>query len=77
MKNQLEVNVAPSSTTGHFVKGAKEVIALDELMETFYVKGESQLVTKNHTTLELENQCLITCQQIYNPYLKMFEKSKD
>jgi hypothetical protein len=43
------VNVAPSSTEGHFVKGAKQVINLDNVNETFLVEGRAVLETKNHT----------------------------
>jgi len=51
MNTETKINVAPSSTEGHFVKGAKQVVALDTINETFLVKGESTLETKNHTTL--------------------------
>lgn len=71
------VNVAPSSTEGHFVKGAKQVINLDKVNETFLVKGRSILETKNHTTLEIEEDCIITCQMVYNPFSKMYSKSLD
>jgi len=71
------VNVAPSSTEGHFVKGAIQVIALDEVQETFSVKGESVLTSKNHTDLKLKQDCLITCQQVFNPFSNLYEKSKD
>lgn len=71
------VNVAPSSTSGHFVRGAKKVINLDSVNEVFFVEGKSQLVTKNHTSLKQEKSCLITTQVVYNPFAKMFEKSKD
>jgi hypothetical protein len=78
MKTTIErVNVAPSSTEGHFVKGAKQVINLDNLTETFEVKGEAVLETKNHTTLEIKEDSLITCQVVYNPFAKLFEKSRD
>lgn len=70
------INVAPSSSEGHFVMGA-EVVNLDEVNETFLVKGKSVLETKNHTTLEMEEECLITCQTVYNPFSKMYEKSRD
>lgn len=70
------INVAPSSTEGHFVKGSP-VVKLDEVTETFLVKGPAILETKNHTTLEMEEECLITCQVVYNPFAKMFEKSRD
>lgn len=71
------INIAPSSDAGHFVKGAKQVINLDKVNETFLVEGASVLETKNHTTLEMKETCLITCQQAYNPFKKMFEKVKD
>lgn len=72
-----KVNVSPSSTEGHFVKGAKQVVELDKISETYFVQGASDLVTKNHTTLNMDEDCLITCQQIYNPFAKMYEKSLD
>ena len=71
------VCISPSSTEGHFVQGAKEVINLDEVLETFHVKGKSKLVTKNHTDLELQEECIITCQTVYNPFSKLYEKSRD
>lgn len=77
METTQSVNIAPSSDNGHFVKNAKEVINLDQVQETFHVKGKSILETKNHTTLKLAEECLITCQTVYNPYTKLFEKSKD
>jgi hypothetical protein len=79
MENQVldGVNVAPSSTSGHFVKGAKNVVNLDNTNDTYFVEGSSVLVTKNHTTLKQDKSCLITTQVVYNPFLKMFEKSKD
>lgn len=71
------VNVAPSSTEGHFIKGAKKVVNLDAVNETFLVEGAATLETKNHTSLEIEEGCLITCQVVYNPFAKMYEKSRD
>lgn len=71
------VNVAPSSTEGHFVEKAKRVVNLDNVNETFLVEGGGELTTKNHTTLNIEEDCLITCQTVYNPFLKAFEKSRD
>lgn len=75
--NTDTVNVAPSSTEGHFVKNAKKVISLDEVNETFLVEGESQLTTKNHTSLDMKEDCLITCQAVYNPFTRAFNKSRD
>jgi hypothetical protein len=76
-KTLKRVNVAPSSTEGHFIKGAKKVIDLDMVTETFLVEGPSTLETKNHTSLEIEEDCLITCQVVYNPFEKMYSKSRD
>lgn len=77
MENKVTTNVAPSSTEGHFVKGAKQVVMLDEVNETFKVEGAAVLETKNHTTLEIEESCLITCQVVYNPFKRMYSKSQD
>jgi len=77
METKTKVNVAPSSDAGHYVEKAQQVVSLDEVNETFLVKGESELTTKNHTTLEMKDDCLITCQQVYNPFQKTFEKSRD
>lgn len=71
------VNVAPSSTEGHFIKGAKQVVNLDKVNETFHVKGAALLETKNHTSLSIKKDCLITCQVVYNPFAGMYSKSRD
>lgn len=77
MKNKT--NVAPSSVEGHFIENAKDVINLDSVNETFFVESGKKTIlsTKNHTELEISEDCLITCQKVYNPFSKMFEKSKD
>jgi hypothetical protein len=72
-----KVNVAPSSESGHYIEGAKQVINLDEVNETFVVKGESKLTTKNHTTLIIPDDCIITTQVVYDPFKETFIKSKD
>ena len=77
MQEVKKINVAPSSTEGHFVEKAKKVVNLDTINETFYVEGGGVLTTKNHTTLPMDDDCLITCQNVYNPFLRSFEKSKD
>ena len=64
-----QVNVAPSSTEGHFVEEAINVVNLDAVNETFKVEGKSKLVT--------EEDCLITCQTVYDPFKGVFIKSKD
>ena len=72
------VNVASKvSTSGHFVQEASKVLNLDEVKDTYFVEGKSKLVTKNHTTLKQDKDCLITTQQVYNPFAKMFEQSRD
>lgn len=79
MKNEVleGVNVAPASTSGHFIKGAKNVINIDNINDSYFVEGESELVTENHTTLKQEESCLITTQVVFNPFSKLFEKSRD
>lgn len=77
MKETLKVNVAPTSESGHYVTNAKNVIHLDDVTESFFVQGESRLTTKNHTTLDMKDDCLINCQVVYNPFAKMYERSKD
>jgi len=72
-----EVNIAPSSESGHLIKEAIRVVNLDEVNETFFVEGKSKMVTKNHSTLNIEGDALVTCQKVYNPFSKMFENSKD
>lgn len=74
---QEKVNIAPSSDNGHFVENAKKVINMDAVTEAFFVEGSSILTTKNHTTLKMEEDCLVNCQVVYNPFAKMFERSKD
>lgn len=72
------VNVASKeSTSGHFTKGAKKVVMLNDITETSFVEGDCLLTTKNHTDLPMKSDCLITIQQVYNPFSKMFEKSRD
>ena len=77
MKTETKVNVAPSSTEGHFIKGARQVINLDNVNETFLVQGECELISKNHTTLLVKEDCVITCQTVYDPFKQVFVKSKD
>lgn len=77
METIKKVNVAPSSDSGHYIERAKQVINLDEVNETFFVEGESELTTNNHTTLKNEESCIITCQNVYDPFAKAFERSRD
>lgn len=71
------VNVAPSSDEGHFVEKARKVVNMDDVTESFFVEGESVLTTKNHTTLKMQDDCLVNCQMVYNPFAKMYERSRD
>jgi len=77
MEILTKINVAASSTEGHFVEGAKQVINLDAVNETHLVKGAAELTTKNHTTLKMQEDCVITCQTVYNPFTRLFQKSRD
>lgn len=77
MKTVEKVNVAPSSDSGHFIKDARKVVNLDEVNETFFVEGKSQMVTKNHPALNIDSDCLVTCQTVYDPFLKMYQRVKD
>jgi len=65
------------STSGHFARGAKRVVLLDEITETSFIEGDCLLSSKNHTDLNMKSDCLISIQQVYNPLTAMFEKSKD
>jgi hypothetical protein len=73
----IKENVAKNSTAGHYVEKAKKIVCLDEIKEAYFVEGEAILTTENHQTLPLEKDCLIMPQQIYNPYSKSLERSKD
>jgi hypothetical protein len=77
MSTTQSVNVALTSTEGHFVKTNAKVICLDNVKEAFFVEGEASLTTKNHQTLPLEKDCFIAPQQVHNPYTAMLERSKD
>lgn len=77
MKQFIGINIAPSSETGHFIQEATQVVNLDEIKETFLVEGKAKMVTKNHTTLEVQNGGLVTCQVVYNPFAEMFERVRD
>ena len=79
METQIKgINVASqTSTSGHFVQEARKVVNLDEVKGTYFVEGKSKLVTKNHTTLKQDKDCLITTQVVYNPFTKIFDKVID
>jgi hypothetical protein len=73
----LKENVAKNSTAGHYVEGSVRVVCLDTVKEAFFVPGKAKLTTKNHQTLPLEQDCLLMPQQVYNPYLKALQRSRD
>lgn len=73
----MQVNVAKKSDNGHFVEKAVQVVCLDEVTESYVVKGPSILTTKNHTTLPMEENCFISPQQVYNPLAGMMERVTD
>ena len=76
-KKKVKENVAKKSTAGHYVEKAKRVVNLNEVKEAYFVEGDAELTTKNHQTLPLEKDCLIMPQQVYNPYSKLLERSRD
>ncbi len=73
----IEVNVAPQSTKGHFVREAVNVINIDEVKELFFVEDEHVLTSENHTTLKRDGDNLVFPQNVHNPLTGMFERSKD
>lgn len=77
LKQETRVNVALQSTAGHFVEKHEKVVLLDGTKEAFFVEGEAELKTENHQTLPLQNNCLISPQQVYNPYKKALQRSQD
>ena len=74
---EMKTNIAPSSTHGHFIEMTKKVIELDKINETFYVEEPSELTTNNHTTIINDEECIITCQQVYNHFTGKSIKSQD
>lgn len=76
-KTVKKINIAPSSTEGHFVEGDTVVVCLDAVNETFDVKSGGILSTKNHTSISINDRCLITCQNVFDPFKGIFVKSKD
>lgn len=78
VNKSISVNVAPTSNKGHYVENAQKVIDLDlEETESFIVIGKAKLVTESHTTLNLEEDCLINTQVVYNPFAQVYENAKD
>jgi len=78
MTQVKQVNVASvESTSGHFAINPKRVVMLDKINETRFVEGDCVLSTKNHTDLNMKSDCLITIQNVYDPFSKMFQKSRD
>jgi len=74
---EKQPNVAPQSTKGHFIKNAKKVYCISEIKEAFFVEGDAIMTSENHGTTPIKNHSLLMPQQVYNPYLKILERSKD
>lgn len=74
---EMEPNVAPQSTKGHFIKKAKKVFCISEIKEAFFVEGDAIMTSENHGTTPISDGSLCMPQQIYNPYLKSLERSRD
>ncbi|MEI2296456.1 hypothetical protein, partial [Sphingobacterium sp. ML3W] len=73
MVQNQKVNVASKeSTSGHYAVNPKRVVMLDDINETRFVEGDCVLSTKNHTDLNMKSDCLITIQNVYDPFSKMF-----
>ncbi len=75
----LKANIAPSSTHGHFLQNAKNVVNLDEINETFLVEveGETEMVSENHLDLPVNEDCLVICQKTFNGFSALYERSQD
>ena len=70
-------NVAPQSTKGHFIKNAKKVYMISEIKEAFFTEGDGIMTSENHGTTPIKDGSLQMPQQVYNPYSKSLERSKD
>lgn len=70
------VNIAPNSTAGHFVE-ASPVVELSGVKEDFFVERKSLLKTHNHQSLPMDDKCHVFPQNVYNPFSKEMERSKD
>ena len=79
METQIKgVNIASqTSSSGHFIQKARKVVNLDQTKDVYFIEGKSKLVSKNHTTLKQDKDCLITTQVVYNPFTKIFDKVID
>jgi hypothetical protein len=75
MTNQI--NVAPNSTHGHYINNAKNVIVIDQVKEAFLTEGDSTMTSKNNNETQILDGSLIMPQQVYNPFSKLYERSKD
>lgn len=71
------INIAKNSTSGHYIHNARQVINLDELNETYFVEGKSEMRTQNHTKLQINEDAMITKQVVYDPFAQAFTKSRD
>ena len=74
------VNVAPRSSSGHFVKKA-QVVNLDETQEIYSCnvdEGETAtLETSNHGEITLKEDFTVFTQNAYNPFSKEITKQLD
>lgn len=83
MNKTVGVNVAPSSTNGHYIKNLTEgkpaprVIELSNETESFFVEGKSVLKTENHTTIKHSQSVLILTQSVYDPVSQLMRKAVD
>jgi len=71
LEEGVGVNVANTSTEGHYVTKHQAVYEIDSLNEQFLVEvpeGESALMkSANHTDLEISESGMVDCQKIYDP----------
>lgn len=74
---EKEPNVAPQSTKGHFIKNARKVFCISEVKEAFFIEGDSIMTSENHSNTPIANNSICMPQQVYNPYTKALERSKD
>jgi|694.fasta_scaffold54317_2 hypothetical protein len=74
------INVAPaSSTAGHFATEVEErqIVVIDKQKDFRLIEGKSLLTTDKHTNLPMDKDCMVFPQTVFNPFLKLYENSKD
>lgn len=83
MNKTVRVNVAPSSSNGHYIEELTEttpaprVIELSNEAESFFVDGPSVLKTENHTTIKHNQSVLILTQSVYDPISQLMRRAVD